>query len=179
MNTIYYSKYCSSIGKVFIGYLEDNIFKTSFDNLKEDDFIWEIMLIGSKHNIFNVRKRELSPYVKDELDSYFDGKYLNFSSKIKFLTGTNFQKSVWEEIRKIPYGTVAFYSDIAMKINAKDAVRAVGNAIGANPIPIIIPCHRVIRKNTNIGGFGLGIKMKIKLLKLEGITINKNNTVNI
>jgi len=179
MNTIYYSKYCSPIGNVFIGYLEDDIFKISFGKLKEKDFVWEIMLICSNYNIFNVKKRVLTSSIKDELASYFNGKHLNFNSKIKFLTGTNFQKSVWEEVRKIPYGTVVFYSDIAMKINAPNAVSAVGNATGANPIPIIIPCHRVIRKNGNIGGFGLGIEMKIKLLKLEGLTINKNNIVNI
>ena len=93
-------------------------------------------------------------------------------NKIK-LYGTNFQKKVWNEISKIPKGKVKTYSQVAKAINMPKAVRAVANAIGKNPYPPKIPCHRVIRSDGSLGGYSGpgGIKTKKKLLKSEGILI--------
>ncbi|NLC62932.1 MAG: methylated-DNA--[protein]-cysteine S-methyltransferase, partial [Thermoanaerobacterales bacterium] len=85
------------------------------------------------------------------------------------LIGTDFQKSVWNALLNIPYGTVKSYSEIARQIGQPTALRAVGNANGANPIPIVVPCHRVIAKNGTLGGYGGGLDMKRKLLFLEGV----------
>ena len=82
--------------------------------------------------------------------------------------GTKFQKSVWKELLKIPFGKLVTYKDIANKIGRPNSYRAVGNAVGANPLPIVIPCHRVISK-TGLGGYSCGINYKVKLLKHEGI----------
>jgi methylated-DNA-[protein]-cysteine S-methyltransferase len=91
------------------------------------------------------------------------------------LKGTNFQIKVWEFLKTIPRGTVTTYSKIAKAIGYPKAVRAVANAIGNNPNPIIIPCHRVIRANGTIGGYsGIGgIKKKKALLKKENIKLNQ------
>lgn len=87
------------------------------------------------------------------------------------LKGTDFQKKVWAELMKIPRGTTISYAELARRIGHPKAVRAVGTAVGKNPYPIKIPCHRVIASNGTIGGFALGLDMKRKLLKDEGVTI--------
>jgi methylated-DNA-[protein]-cysteine S-methyltransferase len=83
--------------------------------------------------------------------------------------GTVFQQNVWRAIRGIPFGETQSYSKIANSIENTRAVRAVGGACGANPIPLIIPCHRVLAANHELGGFSGGISWKKRLLKLEGI----------
>ena len=104
--------------------------------------------------------------IKNQLDEYFSGKRKVFDIKIN-PTGTDFQKSVWKELQKIPYGNTKSYSEIAAVAGNKNAKRAVGNACNKNPIMIIIPCHRVVSKNNNIGGYAYGSKIKQKLLNVE------------
>ncbi len=89
------------------------------------------------------------------------------------LKGTKFQLKVWNFLKKIPKGSVKTYSQVASAIGKPRAIRAVANAIGKNPYPIKIPCHRVIKSNGGLGGYSAkgGIKMKRKLLKKEGITL--------
>ena len=89
------------------------------------------------------------------------------------LKGTKFQLKIWNFLKKIPKGSVKTYSQVASAIGKPRAIRAVANAIGKNPYPIKIPCHRVIKSNGGLGGYSAkgGIKMKRKLLKKEGITL--------
>ncbi len=87
--------------------------------------------------------------------------------KIKYNTGTEFQKLVWKELENIPYAKVVSYKDIAKKINNPKAVRAVGGANNKNPISIIVPCHRVVGSNGKLVGYGGGIDKKQFLLELE------------
>lgn len=84
------------------------------------------------------------------------------------LDGTEFQLLVWRNLRKIPYGETVSYGQLAQRIGSPQAARAVGLANGSNPIPIIIPCHRVIGSNGDLTGFGGGLAVKKKLLALEG-----------
>ena len=108
-------------------------------------------------------------FIKDiikQLDEYFSGKRQYFDIKIS-PNGTNFQKLVWNELLKIHHGTTKSYSQIAMEIGKPNVQRAVGSACNKNPIMIIIPCHRVISKSGNLGGFAYGISVKRKLLELE------------
>ena len=104
--------------------------------------------------------------VKLQLDEYFSGKREFFNLKIN-PEGTIFQKRVWEELQKIPYGETKSYSQIARLIRNKNAQRAVGSACNKNPIMIIIPCHRVISKNGKLGGFAYEIAAKQYMLNLE------------
>lgn len=104
--------------------------------------------------------------IKKQLDEYFSGKRKVFDIKIN-PKGTDFQKLVWKELQKIPYGKTKSYSEIAKAIGNKNAQRAVGSACNKNSIMIIIPCHRVISKSGNIGGFAYGNKIKLKLLGIE------------
>ncbi len=104
--------------------------------------------------------------VTEQLDEYFQGDRINFSLPLS-PDGTEFQQQVWQALLEIPYGHTTSYGDIAKMINRPTAARAVGTANGANPIPIIIPCHRVIGSTGKLTGFGGGISTKKWLLAHE------------
>lgn len=101
-----------------------------------------------------------------QLDEYFSGKRKVFDIPFD-LRGTSFQKLVWSQLLKIPFGATVAYRDIALRIKNPKAMRAVGSANGKNPICIIIPCHRVIAADGSLGGYSGGLSMKRKLLALE------------
>lgn len=110
--------------------------------------------------------------VYHQLNEYFAGKRKIFDLPVDG-KGTAFQKAVWRELQKIPYGETRSYEDIAVAIGNKKAVRAIGQANGRNPIMIVVPCHRVIRKNGDISGFACGVETKRYLLNLE-----RENSIN-
>lgn len=101
-----------------------------------------------------------------ELDAYFAGRLRRFETVVA-PEGTPFQQRVWRALCDIPYGTTTSYGELAKTIRAEKAVRAVGAANGANPIAIVIPCHRVIGANGSLTGFGGGLPVKRALLDLE------------
>ncbi|MFH0960868.1 MAG: methylated-DNA--[protein]-cysteine S-methyltransferase [Pseudomonadota bacterium] len=102
-----------------------------------------------------------------ELDDYFSSRSLSFATPLHFTRGTPFQVQVWNELLKIPAGETRSYSQIAQNIGHPKATRAVGSANGKNPIPILVPCHRVINSNGSLGGYSSGVKIKKALLNLE------------
>ncbi len=102
----------------------------------------------------------------EQLEAYFDGGLQEFELKLA-PRGTEFQIAVWEAVAAIPYGTTTSYGQIATEIGRAAAVRAVGAANGANPLPIVIPCHRVIGSNGSLTGYGGGLDLKASLLELE------------
>lgn len=105
-----------------------------------------------------------------QLMEYFSGHRKQFSLDFD-IQGTDFQRKVWNELSRIPYGQVCSYSDIAKKIRNPKAVRAVGSANGKNPLCIIVPCHRVIAADGTLGGYSGGLKVKSQLLKLEKVSL--------
>lgn len=106
------------------------------------------------------------PDAIEQLDAYFAGELQEFDLSLE-LTGTAFQRRVWEALRTIPYGKTRSYGEIAAQIGSPTAFRAVGLANGHNPISVIVPCHRVIGANGSLTGFGGGIERKRTLLALE------------
>ena len=108
---------------------------------------------------------KLQPYV-DELIEYLEGERQAFTVPLNY-NGTAFQMAVWNALCEIPFGQTRSYSDIAKSINNPAAVRAVGAGIGANPILITVPCHRVVGKNGALTGYRGGLQMKTQLLDLE------------
>ena len=112
--------------------------------VEEDGYIIEV-LVNEKIKDAEIKLTNLIQETFDQLDDYFKGKRKEFDIKIK-LKGTSFQQKVWEELVRIPYGSTLSYKDIATKIGNMKASRAVGRANNKNPIPIIVPCHRVIGK---------------------------------
>src|SRR5687768_16072189 len=104
--------------------------------------------------------------IRKELEQYFAGRLKKCSTPVAF-NGTQFQTTVWQELRRIPYGETISYLELAKRIRNPKAVRAVGLANGANPIAIIVPCHRVIGSNGSLTGLGGGLPTKRALLELE------------
>ena len=104
-----------------------------------------------------------------ELDAYFQRQLTEFETPLAFHRGSDFRRSVWQALRRIPYGHTRSYVDIAREIGQPAAMRAVGAANGANPIAIMVPCHRVIGAKGALVGFGGGLDSKRKLLELEGV----------
>ncbi|MFZ5995705.1 MAG: methylated-DNA--[protein]-cysteine S-methyltransferase [Thermodesulfobacteriota bacterium] len=109
---------------------------------------------------------EIHGPVITQIREYLAGRRRIFSVPMD-VTGTTFQKTVWEAIRAIPYGETRSYQEIARAVGKVEAARAVGQATGANPLPLIIPCHRVIGSTGKLVGFSSGLNLKIKLLTLE------------
>ena len=122
--------------------------------------------------------RNLPECVKEgirQLEEYFKGARKNFSLKL-LLQGTPFQKLVWQRLKKIPYGKLASYGEVARAIGKPNAYRAVGNANNKNPIPIIIPCHRVIGSDGTLVGYGSGLWRKEWLLDHENPSLTSMGT---
>lgn len=103
-----------------------------------------------------------------QLLAYIEGTRRDFSLPVDWSAGTPFQRKVWKAITRIPYGRVRSYQWVATRVGGKQYARAVGMALGANPVPIVVPCHRIIAHNGSLGGFSCGLPMKRRLLKLEG-----------
>jgi AraC family transcriptional regulator of adaptative response/methylated-DNA-[protein]-cysteine methyltransferase len=104
--------------------------------------------------------------LQSELEAYFAGKLRAFSVPLLY-PGTSFQKRVWEELLRIPYGQTRSYEEMATAVDMPRATRGVGRANGQNRIAIVIPCHRVVRKDGHLGGYGGGLRRKEFLLSLE------------
>jgi methylated-DNA-[protein]-cysteine S-methyltransferase len=106
--------------------------------------------------------------VRRELDLYFAGKLHDFDLPLDWQLSRGFRLEVLRQTVRIPYGSTLSYKQIAARAGSERAVRAAGSALGANPIPIVVPCHRVLRTGGALGGYGGGLPMKESLLRLEG-----------
>ncbi len=133
-----------------------------------DEAILRIYFPGEKitEHVERAPKHEIIALAKIQLAEYFAGERRKFDLPLALL-GTEFQIRVWKTIAKIPYGKTITYADEAKKLRKPDAVRAVGTANGKNPIPIIIPCHRIVPKGGGFGGYSGGVNRKKLLIKLE------------
>jgi len=113
---------------------------------------------------------EETPVLKQaraQLQAFADGKRKDFTFSYRW-AGTPFQDSVWRALEKVPYGKLLSYGELAEKVGRPGGARAVGGAVGSNPLPFVVPCHRVIASGKRLGGFGPGPEWKKRLLALEG-----------
>ena len=113
------------------------------------------------------RSPDLFDDLMERFRSYFSGHKTTFPDKLDFSGATPFQREVWQATRLIPYGETRSYAWVANHIRRPRAVRAVGQALGRNPLPVIVPCHRVVASDGKLGGFSGGVEMKRRLLFLE------------
>jgi methylated-DNA-[protein]-cysteine S-methyltransferase len=107
--------------------------------------------------------------VRRELDLYFEGKLTEFDLPLDWRLSRDFRRRVLRGIDRIPYGQTRTYTQMAKGAGNERAVRAAGSACGSNPIPVVVPCHRVLRTGGGLGGYGGGLPMKEALLRLEGV----------
>ena len=159
-------QYCKTkIGELILGSFEDRLCLLDFKYRKMRKTVDERIKKGLKAN-FIEHNTEIIERTRAELDEYFQGNRKEFDVPLQ-MVGTDFQKSVWNTLLKVPYGITSTYLKLAYEINNEKAVRAVANANGANSMAIIIPCHRIIGSNGELVGYGGGLPVKKRLLTLE------------
>ncbi|NLY87969.1 MAG: methylated-DNA--[protein]-cysteine S-methyltransferase [Clostridiales bacterium] len=163
----------TQIGTIKITYSDTNIYSIElYDfSLNKLNTIDKDRIEIAGYNEFVVERisgedSEISDRALYQLYEYFVGKRKIFDFPYE-LIGTDFQKKVWNKLTEIPYGSLVSYLYIAKAIDNPSASRAVGNAVGKNPLLIVVPCHRVIKKDGNMGGFSSGIQLKKYLIELE------------
>lgn len=165
--TINYKIFNSKIGKLLIAGTDKGICSL---NIGSDGGLLFSSLQKEFPKATLIESDGLQPAI-DAIIHYLDGGQLDIPVDIY---GTEFQVKVWAAIKAIPYGATKSYSELAEEIGMPTAYRAVANACGANPVPLIIPCHRVVGKNGHLGGYGPGVDKKKFLLDLEKINKNKD-----
>ena len=134
----------------------------------DGESIFSIKLIPTSTQVYSKNYPKIITELFLQLDEYFNRERQGFDINYT-LIGTEFQLKVWNELLNIPYGKTISYSEMAKRIGKPKASRAVGGALNKNPIPIIVPCQRVIGKDGSLTGFGGGIELKNRMLKTEGI----------
>jgi methylated-DNA-[protein]-cysteine S-methyltransferase len=146
----------------------------------ENGTICRISIGPSKENVLRelVDRGADGPANAHEVEPLIDlvkraaaGEDVPVNGEARFVDGTPFQRSVWKALRDIPLGQTISYAEMARRVGKPGASRAVGSALGRNPLPLLYPCHRVIAADGTIGGFGGGLEMKRLLLKQEGVTL--------
>jgi len=161
---LFYTTISSPIGRIGLASTERGLCRLRLNVGEELAFKNHLK---SEFNIDPIKKSKALADVKNQLNLYFAGKQKKFSCEIDICDGTDFQRQVWKKLMNIPYGKTWSYKCLAGAVKNPKANRAVGNANGKNRISIIIPCHRVIRRNGNLGGYGGGPRIKQFLLDLE------------
>ena len=158
-----YTIFKTPFGKTGVGVTSYGICRVVLSIQSESKFV------ESLKTIYHSPKKQTRQLIdiEKEFHLYFSGKLKKFSFKPDLRQGTNFQRRVWKKLTFIPFGETRSYQWLAAAIYQPKACRAVGNANGKNPTPIIIPCHRVIQKNGSLGGFTGGTHLKKYLLELE------------
>jgi methylated-DNA-[protein]-cysteine S-methyltransferase len=167
MSTLQYTSFSSTVGKICLASTSRGICWLTIDVTKRIPSIKDFL--QARYERAAIPAAEDHTYIKEQLNAYLNGSLKEFKCTIDFIEGTSFQKEVWRATHKIPFGSVVTYKEIARRITRPKTFRAVGQALGANPIAIIVPCHRVISSDGTLGGFGLGLELKKHLLTLEGI----------
>jgi O-6-methylguanine DNA methyltransferase len=163
MDKVYYASFNSPfLKKVFVASTEKGVCMVDFLT-SEKAFLKELRRDFPGEIIRNDQKNKA---VLSQLKRYLEGKLKRFDCSLDF-RGTPFEKKVWSKLAKISYAQTRSYKEIGKAIGHPKAFRAVGNANGKNPLPLIIPCHRVIESNGGLGGFGHGIQVKRQLLDFE------------
>lgn len=165
---VYCTSVDSSIGRIYIASTDEGVCKISVPKESKKDFFDWLHKHFELDAVFDNRTRNKE--VIDQLTRYFNGKLAKFTCPID-LMGTPFQVRVWKELLRIQYGSTITYKHLAKRVQTPKATQAVGRANGANPLPIIIPCHRVLGSNGALVGYSCGVKTKEFLLRLEGAII--------
>jgi methylated-DNA-[protein]-cysteine S-methyltransferase len=154
----------SPIGTLLLMATRRGLVRIAFESENRDEVLGEVAAHLSPRIL--EAPRRLDP-ARRELDSYFNGQLRDFDLDLDWSLVGPFARRVLRRAARIPYGGVASYGDVAHEIGSPRAARAVGNALGSNPIPVVVPCHRVVRTGGNIGGYGGGLPRKRWLLDLE------------
>jgi methylated-DNA-[protein]-cysteine S-methyltransferase len=156
----------SPVGDLLVAVTPRGLARVAFQDEDRDDVLRELAerlsprILESAAALAEARR---------ELDEYFDGRRTRFDLSVDRRLIGDFAKKVLGATARVPFGRTTTYGEVAARIGSPRAARAVGNALGSNPIPIVIPCHRVLRSGGALGGYGGGVGRKERLLRLEGV----------
>jgi methylated-DNA-[protein]-cysteine S-methyltransferase len=160
-----YTTVDSPVGTVLVAATHRGLVRISFGNEEMDRVVEQLS------NLISPRVLEVPSFfdgVRRELDEYFEGRRTSFDLPLDWRLTRGFNRQVLRRTADIPYGQVSTYSKVAAAAGSPRAYRAAGNALGSNPIPIVVPCHRVLHSGGGLGGYGGGLETKQFLLRLEG-----------
>lgn len=165
MSKIYYTSFSSKIGTIHVASTKSGVCKISIPAQTKKEFLsW----LQKKYNGAElVETTAKNRQIIDELNRYFDRRLVKFHSRLNPI-GTEFQRRVWSELKRIRYGKTICYKDLAKRVGIQRGCQAVGKANSLNPLPIVVPCHRVVGSNAKLIGYAAGLKTKEFLLRLEG-----------
>jgi O-6-methylguanine DNA methyltransferase len=171
MEKLFYTTLKTPIQSLLILSSEKGLVRIMFIDTKQELFLHKLK--NEYTDITFVEDKSKNQTALDQLKEYFAGTRKNFTLPLD-LRGTPFQKQVWAALGQVPYGQTCSYGEIASRIGKPGSARAVGMANHNNPIPIVIPCHRIIGADGSLTGYGAGIHIKEKLLNLEKENIESN-----
>jgi methylated-DNA-[protein]-cysteine S-methyltransferase len=161
-----YATVDSPLGRLFVASTPRGLVRLGFPTEDHDEVLDELATRLSPRVLEAPARFDA---IRRELDEYFEGRLHRFTAKLDWtLTGQGFRHEVLMHTAAIPYGRTSTYMEMATKAGNKKAYRAAGNALGSNPIPVIVPCHRVLATGGGLGGYGGGLDVKERLLRLEG-----------
>lgn len=158
----------SPLGRLFVAVSDDGVCEIDFDHGEEGETIERTLVRRG----FRPRPNQTAiATVGDQLSEYFRGERGEFTVPLDLSGITPFTRAVLEATEHVPFGRLSTYRQIASAIGQPSATRAVGNALGRNPVPIVVPCHRVVRSEGSLGGYTGGLHIKEHLLKIEGVLL--------
>lgn len=165
MQNVYTAVFDSVVGPLSVASTDRGMCKLCIRGYRRSDFTPWLRTSFPDHEIIESlpRNREFI----SELQGYLSGELKRFTIPLHMI-GTDFQKEVWLELLRIPYGTMISYKELARRVGVPRGAQSVGRANAANPLPLVVPCHRVVGADDSLTGYGGGIKMKEFLLRLEG-----------
>ncbi len=163
-----YSFVDSPFGELLVAITKQGLVRVEYPNHDFDEALEELAAKVSPRVLESPRSTEP---VRRQLEEYFAGARRSFTVGVDLSLVRGFTRKVLEQTARIPFGAVSTYREVATGAGNPRAVRAAGNALGSNPIPIVVPCHRVVRTGGGLGGYTGGLERKVKLLQLEGVTI--------
>ena len=163
-----YSFVGSPFGDLLVAMTKQGLIRIDYPNHDFDESLEELAAKVSPRVLESARSTER---VRRELEEYFERKRRSFTVDVDLSLVHGFTRKVLEQAARIPFGAVSTYREMATRAGSPRAVRAAGNALGSNPIPIVVPCHRVVRTGGGLGGYTGGIDRKVTLLRLEGVEV--------
>jgi methylated-DNA-[protein]-cysteine S-methyltransferase len=166
---IAYDTLDSPLGPILAAVTPAGLVRLSYHRHRPEDEVLEQLASRLSPRLLHV-PRKIEP-VRRQLGEYFEGRRREFELDTDWSLITPFARKVLGHTSAIPYGSISTYSEVAAAAGSPRGARAAGNALGSNPIPIVIPCHRVLRRGNALGGYTGGIELKVELLKLEGAAV--------
>lgn len=161
-----FDRFATPFGTMYVAATDLGLARVSWQQASDAAFIRDIERRWPDRPA--VRDPESLAEARSQMEAYFRGELDRFDLAVDLTDVPTFQRSVLEAVRRVPFGQVVPYSELARRIDRPRASRAVGNALGKNPVAIVVPCHRVVRRDGELGGYGGGIRYKERLLSLEG-----------